>query len=300
MAKLAYWGYRGGAALARELPEPAARALAHAGATGAKLVSPERRRIVERNLARVYGPDHQGKAMARSVQETFDSYARYWVESFRLPGLSNEELEAGLTYEGYEHIAACRERGLGPILALPHLGGWEWAAFYVTRVMGVPCTGVVEQLDPPELFEWFADFRRSIGINVVPLGPGAAAEVTQAVKDRHVICLLSDRDITGTGVDVEFFGERTTLPGGPATLALRTGTSLMPAAIYFRGERRHAKLCAPLEVERRGRLRDDVARVTQDMAHALEGLIRAEPEQWHLMQPNWPSDRAETGERTPR
>ncbi|MFA9563632.1 MAG: phosphatidylinositol mannoside acyltransferase, partial [Acidimicrobiales bacterium] len=113
--------------------------------------------------------------------------------------------------------------------------------------MGIPCTAVVERLDPPELFEWFVDYRRSIGLNVVPVGPGAAAEVARAVKERHVVCLLSDRDVTGHGVEVEFFGERTTLPAGPAALALRTGTSLMPAAIYFQKALRHGKMCAPLE-----------------------------------------------------
>lgn len=288
---LAYWGYRSGAALARSLPAPVSLALARAGATGFKYASPERRRVVARNMKRVYGPDYGGRDLERSVQGAFESYGRYWAESFRLPSLDKAQLEAGFTYEGYEHIAACRDRGLGPILALPHLGGWEWAVFYVTDVMGIPCTAVVERLDPPDLFEWFTDYRRSIGLNVVPVGPGAAAEVARAVKERHVVCLLSDRDVSGTGVEVEFFGERTTLPVGPAILALRTGTSLMPASIYFRGAGRHGKLCAPLVVERQGRLRDDVVRVTQAVAYALEDLIRAEPEQWHLMQPNWPSDR---------
>ena len=297
MAPPVYWAYRGGAAAIRRLPVPVTRALSRAAATGATDASPPRRRTVERNLRRDYGPDFGGAELERTVQQTFESYARYWAESFRLPSLDRGQLEAGFTFAGYEHIAACRDRGLGPILALPHLGGWEWAAFYVTEVLGIPCTAVVERLEPPELFEWFADYRRSIGLNVVPVGPHAASEVARAVKDRHVVCLLSDRDVTEHGVEVEFFGERTTLTAGPALLALRTGTSLIPAAVYFRGALRHAELCASLDVERRGRLRDDVTRVTQDVAHALEDLIRAEPEQWHLMQPNWPSDHEALGSR---
>jgi KDO2-lipid IV(A) lauroyltransferase len=46
---------------------------------------------------------------------------------------------------------------------------------------------------------------------------------------------------------------------------------------------------------REGRLRDDAARVTQDLARRFEELIRAAPEQWHLLQPNWPSDQATNG-----
>ena len=101
---------------------------------------------------------------------------------------------------------------------------------------------------------------------------------------------MSDRDVAGGGIEVEFFGERTTLPGGPALMALRSESPLLPTAVYFRGRRCHGVVGAPLDTERRGRLRDDVARVTQDLAFAMEDLIRVAPEQWHLLQPNWPSD----------
>jgi KDO2-lipid IV(A) lauroyltransferase len=108
--------------------------------------------------------------------------------------------------------------------------------------------------------------------------------------------LLADRDLAGNGVEVEFFGERTTLPAGPALLALRSGAPLMPCAIYQRRHGLyHAVLQPPLDSTRSGRMRQDVHRLTQDMAHALEELIRLAPEQWHLFQPNWPSDRERYG-----
>jgi KDO2-lipid IV(A) lauroyltransferase len=106
------------------------------------------------------------------------------------------------------------------------------------------------------------------------------------------VALLCDRDITGTGVEVDFFGEKTTLPSGPAVLALRTGAQLLPSAVYDRGRIHHGVVRPPVPVERRGSFRDDVARITQLIAYELEDLIRAAPEQWHMLQPNWPSDRA--------
>jgi KDO2-lipid IV(A) lauroyltransferase len=152
-------------------------------------------------------------------------------------------------------------------------------------------TVVVEPLEPPELFEWFADLRQQFGFTIVPLGPDAGAAVMRALKNNDVVCLLCDRDVAGGGVEVEFFGERTALPGGPATLALRTGAPLLPAAVFDRPGGKHRGLIhPPLDTARTGRLRDDVARVTQALAHELEELIRAAPEQWHLLQPNWPSD----------
>jgi KDO2-lipid IV(A) lauroyltransferase len=146
-------------------------------------------------------------------------------------------------------------------------------------------------VEPPELFEWFVDLRRSLGMTIVPLGADAGTAVLKTLKDNGLVALVCDRDISGAGVEVEFFGERTTLPSGPATLALRTGAPLLPTAVYFRGRRGHlAVVRPPLEIERVGRFRDDVTRVTQALAGELEALIRHAPEQWHLMQPNWPSD----------
>lgn len=281
--------YKAGAATARALPGPVATALATLGGTAAAQVAGGRRAQVERNLRRV-DPTLDGFALRRKVDATFASYARYWAESFRLTGLSAERLDGTFSMEGFGHIIEARERGLGSIIALPHLGGWEWAAFWLTVVESVPVTAVVERLDPPELFEWFVDFRRDLGMTVVPLGPEAAAACIRALRTAQVLCLLSDRDIAGGGVAVEFFGEQTTLPAGPATLALRTGAPILPTAIYFDGHGHRAVVQAPLDTTRRGRLRDDVARITQDLAQALEGLISEAPDQWHLMSPNWPSD----------
>jgi KDO2-lipid IV(A) lauroyltransferase len=119
--------------------------------------------------------------------------------------------------------------------------------------------------------------------------------VLDALNQNHLLVLLSDRDIGGGGVEVEFFGERTTLPAGPATLALRTGAPLFASAVYAEGHSRRGVVRPALDTSRRGPLRDDVQRVTQDLARELEGLIRLAPEQWHLLQPNWPSDREQTG-----
>ena len=112
------------------------------------------------------------------------------------------------------------------------------------------------------------------------------------MADNEVVCLLSDRFIDGASTPVEFFGERTLLPAGPATLAIRTGAPILPTAVYFkgRGNGHHAVIRPPIPIQRLGRLREDVQRVTQALARELELLIRRAPEQWHLLQPNWPSD----------
>jgi lauroyl/myristoyl acyltransferase len=258
---------------------------------GANFASRDRRAMISRHLQRV-DPTLRGVRLRRAVQESFDSYARYWLESFRLPNLSAATVERGFDVDGYENIVNGLAQGNGVIILLAHLGGWEWAGRWIAD-QGEQITVVVEKIDPPELFEWFVELRSALGMNVVALGPDAGAAVVRALRDNHVVCLLSDRDLQGGGPEVEFFGERTTLPAGPATLSLRTGAPILPTAVYFTdrvdGHRAWVRPAVPVErVEKR--LRDDVQRITQVVAEELEILIRRAPSQWHMFQPNWPSD----------
>lgn len=284
-------GYRTGAALARHVPAPITDAAVAVGSKGAVWLTPARRLVLRRHLERAAGRPLGEREAWRKVQQAYGAYARYWVESFRLPTLSEAEIDAGMSYHGYEHLVRAVAAGPpGPIMVMPHLGGWEWAGFWMTRLMDLPVTVVVEALEPPELYDFFLSFRRSLGMNIITLGPDAGREVLTAIRRGDVVGLLSDRDIDGTGVPVEFFGEQTTLPAGPATLALRTGAPLLSVGAYFDGKGHRCIIRPPLTVERQGKLREDIRRVTRDVAAELEELIRVAPEQWHLLQPNWPSD----------
>jgi len=251
----------------------------------------DRRLIVERNLERA-GMIFASEADRRSaIGRAFASYGRYYVDSFRLPGLSATAVDTGFRYVGFEHITNALVGDAGPILVLPHLGGWEWAGYWLHTQHEILVSAVVEALEPPELFEWFREFRESIGMRVIAAGGDSGATVLSSIREKRVTCLLADRAIAGVAaVPVEFFGETTLLPAGPAALALRTGAPLLPTAVYFEGDHHFAHVLAPVPADREGSFRHDVQRVTQLLANDLEKLIRAAPEQWHLLQPNWPSD----------
>jgi lauroyl/myristoyl acyltransferase len=284
-------GFRLAALAARGLPGFAAQGISPALGFGASFANPERRAMIERHLRRA-DPTMGGARLRRAVQLAFDSYTRYWLESFRLPHLTRRMVDRGMRTDGYQHVEAGLAAGNGVILALPHLGGWEWAGRWLAD-QGHGLTAVVEAIEPPELFEWFKELRNRLGMNIVPLGPTAGKEVLAALKRNDIVCLLSDRDIQRTGVEVDFFGETTTLPAGPATLTLRTGAPVLPTAVYFtdRTDGHLGIVRPPLPIERSDDgLRADVAHVTQSLAVELEHLIRRSPYQWHMFQPNWPSD----------
>jgi KDO2-lipid IV(A) lauroyltransferase len=222
------------------------------------------------------------------VDRGFESYGQYWAEGAKLPGIKPERVFGRFRIgEGLEYLYDAKAKGLGTIIALPHIGSWEWGGSYLNS-LGLGMTAVAEDLEPPELFAWFKAKRESIGIRIEPLDEHAGTVLLQTLKDGGVIGLLCDRDIQGNGIEVEFFGETVRLPAGPATLALRTGAALVVAACYSGPGRDHfAVITPPIAAERRGRLRDDVTRVTQALAIELEGLIRRAPEQWHVLQPRF-------------
>ena len=282
--------YKTVATAARVLPHGALSGISRVATTAIPRFSPERKLIVERNLRRSMGRELSPQELEAGVAAVFRTYARYYTDTARLPGLAADVVDRGFSYHGFRHIQDSHARGKGTILVLPHVGGWEWAASWLDKVPQYQVTGVVEALANEELREWMEGWREAVGIQVLPLGKGLGPELLRRLKANHVICLMSDRNLGDGGVEVDFFGEKTELPGGAATLALRTGATIVPVAVYHRGEQNHAICEPPILAQKQGRMRYDIERVTQNMASVMEMQIRRAPTQWIVLQPNWPSD----------
>jgi lauroyl/myristoyl acyltransferase len=248
---------------------------------------------LRRNLAhalRATGTVVDVVALNRFTTRALASYGQYWAEGAKLPAIEPAKVFSRFRIgEGLEHLYVARDAGKGTVIALPHIGSWEWGGSFLNS-LGLGMTAVAEELEPPELFAWFKEKRESIGIRIEPLDARAGTVLLDTLKNGGVVGLLCDRDIQGNGIEVEFFGERVTIPAGPATLALRTGATLVAAACYSGPGRDHfAVITPPILAVREGRLREDVTRVTQLIARELEGLIRRAPEQWHMLQPRFES-----------
>lgn len=250
-----------------------------------------KRRIVAANMRRV-DPSLRGKELRRVVNRAYRSYARYYIETFRVPFLDKQQIESGINVEGFEHVQNALSKGKGVILALPHLGGWEWSGRWLIH-QGHQLHAVVEKLESEPVFKMFTELRKGYGVSVIPLDDRAGLAVQGALARNEIVALLCDRDLQGNGVSADFFGESTTLPAGPAFFALRTGAALLPIGTYFSPgfDKHETVVMPPIEVTRVGSLRQDVSRLTQELAHAIESLIKRAPDQWHLFQPNWPSDK---------
>ena len=286
-----YLALRLGAGLIGLLPARAARGLGRIGGRVWHALARGRRTMAVRHMRRVLG---DGADPARAARSVMRSYGRYYAEVLWVRGSRVEELQAHTTVEGLERITDAREQGTGMIYGLPHLGNWEVAAPVAVNEK-VPVVAVAEKLPNGRIVDWFTDLRAGLGIEVVLATGGTEVmrKLETALRDNKAVALLADRDLKGRGVEVDFFGEKTTLPPGPATLALRTGAPLFPVATYFDGDDGYRVVVQPaIPIPGEGTRSEKVAAMTQSLAAEMEELIRAAPEQWHLVQPNWPSDRA--------
>ncbi len=280
------------------VPEPVALAGARVAGDLLYLRRADQRATVAANLRRVVGGDPDDPADAavldRWARRAFHAYARYWVEGARLASTPPRVVLQRTHVQGLHHLVDGMAAGKGVIMALPHVGSWEYGGAFLAA-SDLPMTSVAERVEPPELYRYFVEQRAAIGLTVIPLDADAGRAILAELRRGRLVGLLSDRDIEGTGVDVEFFGEKTTMPAGPAALAIRSGARLVTGAVYSGPGKDHRGVVEPpIDLTRRGSLRADVSRITQEIACRFEGLIRRAPEQWHVFQPIWAADREQT------
>ena len=161
------------------------------------------------------------------MRASLASYGRYWREAFRLPTMDHRAIGPPLdeTFGGKTHLDAALADGRGAVMALPHSGNWDMAGVWLAQTYG-PFTTVAERLKPESLYRRFIDYRESLGFEVIPLSGGEQPPfevLGQRLRDNRVVCLMAERDLTRTGVQVDFFGEPTRMPAGPAKLAITPG-----------------------------------------------------------------------------
>ena len=279
-------GYAAGWRVVRTLPRRAALALFTAAADRAyKKNGPGTQRL-RRNLQQVAGPGMDDSL----VRDGLRSYARYWLEAFRLPSQSKQQHLDGFHLRQADEFHKVLAEGGGIILALPHVGNWDAAAAWVAA-SGHRLVTVAERLKPEKVFEQFVAYREALGMEVIPLTGSSRAPIdvlAERAEQGFAVALLSDRDLSSRGVEVQFFGGRTRMPAGPALLALRTRAPLYAVDIWFEPERavadiRRIELPDPAD----GPLSERVKLVTQRLADAYEIGIAQHPQDWHMLQKLW-------------
>lgn len=275
----------------KKLPEPVAVRL---GRTIADTTWQRRGPLVRRlegNYARVV-PDAGPERLAELSRAGMRSYLRYWMESFRLPAWSEERIKHGFDPKDVHYLTGGLAAGRGVILALPHLANWDLAGAWVTTKLRTPFTTVAERLKPESLYDRFVAYREGLGMEVLPHNGGTAfGALARRLHDGGLVCLVADRDLSASGVEVDFFGERTRMPAGPSLLAQQTGAPLLPVTLWYDDSPvMQGRVHPPIEVPASGTRAEKTSVMTQALADAFATGIADHPEDWHMLQRLWLAD----------
>jgi phosphatidylinositol dimannoside acyltransferase len=293
--------FTAGWSLVCRLPESVARALFEFGADVAWRREGGGVQVLEGNLVRVLRTTGDSdstvdgaelRALSRDVMR---SYARYYLETFRLHVIGDARIRAGMhvNQENVDLTLEHLKNGRGVIYALPHMGDFEQAGRWVILAGAGSFTTVAERLEPEAVFQTFLEFRQGLGMEVLPTtgGPNPSGVLAQRLRKGKLVCIVADRDLSDTGIEVDFFGEKALLPAGPAALALQTGAALMPVSCSFVGQDEWAAhVYDEIPVPAEGTRKEKIAAMTQAMATVFEHAIREHPEDWHMLQRLFVSD----------
>jgi KDO2-lipid IV(A) lauroyltransferase len=251
-------------------------------------------RRLEANLVRVLGPDVDGKHLRAVSRLGMRSYARYWLEVFRLPVMPVTRLIEGMHAEGpFDEAFANLAVGRGVVFALPHMGNWDQAGAWIMAKGAGSISTVMERLKPESVYEKFVAFREGLGMEVLAASGSEARPfgiLAQRLRAGKVVVLVADRDVTGTGIEVDFFGETCMMQPGSAALAVQTGAALMPAVLWFDGDGWGVRIGPEIPVPELASRKDQVAAMMQKVARFFEDGIREHPQDWHMLQPLFLSD----------
>ncbi len=285
------WRYRAFKAvqsLIERLPRSWAYALAVLAARFAWRFSPLARPRLEYNL-KVACPEleHDKRELHRLSWLNFRNHAKAYADLMQLPTTPVETMRPWLKVNGLEYLEQARVIGKGVLVVSCHMGSYEVASAIWSATL-TPVSFFAEELEPRAMFEWYRDTRARLGISVLTLDHGGLRKVLQALRDNEMVITAIDRDITGTGHQMPFFGRLAPIPLGPAAIALRLGTPLFPACVYRLPDDTYQAEGGPLVFAKdTGDPKGDQVRATQELLRHIESFIQRHPEQWHVPHRIW-------------
>ncbi len=214
------------------------------------------------------------------------SYLRYWFDTFRLNKWSKNRI-IETTYVIRENLLrdpiALKK---GCIVALPHAGNWDHAAAYFCST-GITLTAVVEKLKPEAIFKKFLDYRSSIGIEPISHKEKTIPILLERLRSGKLVALVADRDMSRSGVEVDFLGGVAKMPSGPAILAIESGAPLLTAYIRYLDKGIEITFDETIKLPVSGTKEEQIKIVTQSIANNFAKRIKDSPVDWHMLQRIW-------------
>jgi KDO2-lipid IV(A) lauroyltransferase len=281
---LAAYAYFAGWRLVRWLPEKTAYRLAY---WAADFLTKRNGKSVSRlrsNLRRTQ-PNISSEQLDILVSKAMRSYMRYWCDTFRFPDWSAQRVSETVSVTNEHLLLDAIAAKTGVIVSLPHAGNWDHAGAYFCA-KGINLVTVAERLKPEKLFLKFLEYRQAMGMEVLPLDGKVMGTLAQRLGQGALVALVADRDLSRSGIAVEFFGGPSRMPAGPALLAIKTKAPLITAFVSYTESGIHIDFNEVL-IPSAGSDDERVHQIVQTTARHFEAGISKHPEDWHMLQRIW-------------
>jgi KDO2-lipid IV(A) lauroyltransferase len=281
---LSAYVYFAGWRIVRWLPERTAYRLAYAAAD---FLTKRKGKNVSRlrsNLQRTK-PNMTELDLDLLLIDAMRSNMRYWCDTFRFPDWSPERVRETVNVTNEHLLLNAISAKTGVIVTLPHAGNWDHAGAYFCG-KGINLVTVAEHLKPEKLFLKFLSYRQAMGMEVLPLDGRVLATLEQRLREGALVALVADRDLSRSGIAVNFFGAPSRMPAGPAILALKTDAPLVTAFVSYTETGIHIDF-NEVPLPSFGSDEEKVSQIVQSMAQQFEVGIKAHPEDWHMLQRIW-------------
>ncbi|CAB4910278.1 unannotated protein [freshwater metagenome] len=278
------WAYIFAWKLFRALPESLAYFLFEKGASFLVKRNGKSVQRLGSNLARIK-PEISQLQMQKLLEDAMSSYMRYWCDTFRFPNWDKERINSTVTVTRENLLLDGIASGRGVIVSLPHAGNWDHAGAYFC-LKGIHLVTVAERLKPERLFLEFLRYRQAMGMEVLALDSRSVATLAQRLREGHLVALVADRDLSKSGIDVEFFEGPARMPAGPAVLAVKTGAILLTAFVNYTERGIHITF-DEIEVPESGTQEEKVSVLVQKSADNFAKGINQYPQDWHMLQRIW-------------
>jgi len=236
------------------------------------------------NLKRIV-PNYSDNELTALAQAGMRSYLRYWCDTFRSPDWDTNRIQSTVSVNHDELLLEPIRSKRGVVVALPHAGNWDHAGSYFCS-LGIPLVTVVERLRPEKLFRKFLAYRQAIGMEALPLDGRVMGTLANRLREGKLVALVSDRDLSRSGIEVNFFDGPARMPAGPALLAIRTGADLLTAYVSYTETGIQIDF-QKIEVPSVGEEIDRVKATVQLCAENFAAGIAQHPQDWHMLQRIW-------------
>jgi KDO2-lipid IV(A) lauroyltransferase len=283
---------RAGIPAAGRTPLPVRHALASTVTSASYLGWRSKRQVTQENFARVMSLPASDPRVKRAALASWSNYGRTVASLICLPYLDLADVDArtvdlteGTTWQ--ESLQVALAPGKGTIITTGHFGSWDLAGAIVAR--HVPLSAFVDTFSDPRLDNLLQGYRRDRGVNIIPVSQAVRRGMQELTQGR-ALAIVIDRPVE-RGVEVTFFGHRTQVPPGAATLAVNTGAAIMPGYVWFGiNNRFYLRVFPPMfprSVSDRAERREEIQRLTQYMISCQEEVVRLCPTQWFMFRRFW-------------